>query len=98
MGLTKTVALETSTDPITCNTICPGWVRTAIIEAQIEARASLESRSIDEVIPDFLAEKQPSLAFVDPANLGALALFLCSRAADQITGTSIPVDGGWTAR
>ena len=98
VGLTKVVALETAGKGITCNAICPGWTRTELIEPQIVARAELLGVDIEEGGRALLAEKQPSQQFVTVDQLGQLALFLCSSAAAQITGTAIPVDGGWTAQ
>jgi 3-hydroxybutyrate dehydrogenase len=98
VGLTKVVALETAGLGITCNAICPGWTRTELIEPQIIARAESLGVDIEEGGRDLLAEKQPSRQFVSIEQLGQLAVFLCSGAAAQITGTPIPIDGGWTAQ
>jgi 3-hydroxybutyrate dehydrogenase len=98
VGLTRTVALETAGSGITCNAICPGWTRTELVEPQIAARAKALGVSLDEGARDMLAEKQPSKQFVTVDQLGAVVAFLCSDAAAQITGTSIPVDGGWTSQ
>ncbi len=98
VGLTKVVALETARTGITCNAICPGWVLTPLIRQQIEARAARETISVEEAKVDLLAEKQPSLQFVTPEQLGGLAVFLCSDAAAQLRGQAIGVDGGWTAQ
>lgn len=98
VGLTKTVALETAQLPITCNAICPGWTDTPLIGAQIRARADALGVSVAEGGRQLLMEKQPSLEFVTPEQLGALVCFLCTDAASQLTGTAIPVDGGWTAQ
>jgi len=98
VGLTKVVALETAGMGITCNALCPGWTRTELIEPQIVARAEALGVDIEEGGRALLAEKQPSRQFVTIEQLGQLALFLCSDAAAQITGTAIPVDGGWTAQ
>ena len=98
VGLTKTVALETATDPITCNAICPGWVRTPLVEAQIEARAKESGRSIEEEAVELVREKQPSLGFVSTGDIGGMVGFLCSDAANQMTGTTLTIDGGWTAQ
>jgi 3-hydroxybutyrate dehydrogenase len=98
VGLTKVVALETATTGVTCNAICPGWVLTPLVEKQIAARASQGGLSMEAAQRELLAEKQPSLSFVTPEQLGGLALFLCSPAADQIRGQALPMDGGWTAQ
>ena len=97
VGLTKTVALETATTPITCNAICPGWVLTPLVQAQIDERAGLDGDTT-RARRELLAEKQPSLDFVTPAQLGALALFLCSEAAEQVRGGAWNMDGGWLAQ
>jgi len=98
VGLTKEVALETAGSGVTCNAICPGWTRTELIEPQIAAKAEALGVDIEEGGRQLLAEKQPSRQFVTVEQLGQLVLFLCSDAAAQITGTAIPVDGGWTAQ
>ena len=98
VGLTKVVALETAGCGITSNAICPGWTRTELIEPQIVARAQALGVDIEAGGRSMLAEKQPSQQFVSIEQLGQLALFLCSSGADQITGTAIPIDGGWTAQ
>jgi 3-hydroxybutyrate dehydrogenase len=98
VGLTKTVALETATTGITCNAICPGWVLTPLVQKQIEARAQAGNMSIDDANRELLAEKQPSLQFVTPEELGELAVFMCSSAANNVRGVAWNVDGGWVAR
>lgn len=98
VGLTKVVALETAEINVTCNAICPGWVLTPLVQAQIDARAAREGVSVEQAGRDLLSEKQPSKTFTTPDQLGGLAVFLCSSAADNITGASLPVDGGWTAQ
>jgi 3-hydroxybutyrate dehydrogenase len=98
VGLTKVVALETAGSGITSNAICPGWTRTELIEPQIVARAEALGVDIETGGRSMLAEKQPSQQFVSIEQLGQLAIFLCSAGADQITGTAIPIDGGWTAQ
>ncbi|MEI6208288.1 MAG: 3-hydroxybutyrate dehydrogenase [Desulfuromonadales bacterium] len=98
VGLTKVVALETAGSGITSNAICPGWTRTELIEPQIVARAQALGVDVEAGGRSMLAEKQPSQQFVSIGQLGQLVIFLCSPAADQITGTAIPVDGGWTAQ
>ena len=98
VGMTKTVALETARDPITANTICPGYVLTPLVEAQIPDTAKQYGISEDEAVDKVILAKQPSKEFVTIEQLAGTALFLCSPAADQITGTAISVDGGWTAQ
>jgi len=98
VGLTKVVGLETAGSGITVNAICPGWVRTPLVEKQISAIATEKSISQDEAAREILGAKQPSMSFVTPEQLGGTVTFLCSPAADQITGASISVDGGWTAQ
>jgi 3-hydroxybutyrate dehydrogenase len=98
VGLTKVVGLETAGSGVTCNAVCPGWVRTPLVEKQISDMASEKHISQKEATKELLAEKQPSLDFVLSSQLGGTVAFLCSPAADQITATAISVDGGWTAR
>ncbi|MCS6780494.1 MAG: 3-hydroxybutyrate dehydrogenase [Geminicoccaceae bacterium] len=98
VGLTKVVALETATTGVTCNAICPGWVLTPLVQKQIDDRAAREGIPVEEAKRALLAEKQPSQEFATPAQIGALAVFLCSDAAAQIRGAALPVDGGWTAQ
>lgn len=98
VGLSKVTALENAGSGITCNAICPGWVRTPLVEAQIEALAQKNNTDIETAAKELLAEKQPSLQFVTPQQLGGAVVFMCSDAADQMTGTTLTLDGGWTAR
>ncbi|HEY9279468.1 MAG TPA: 3-hydroxybutyrate dehydrogenase [Eoetvoesiella sp.] len=98
VGLTKVTALENAGNGVTCNAICPGWVRTPLVEKQIEALAKQKSIDIEAAAKEMLSEKQPSLQFVTPKQLGGAAVFLASEAADQMTGTTMTLDGGWTAR
>ena len=98
VGLTKVVALETATTSITCNAICPGWVLTPLVQKQIDAISAKDGISIPEAQKRLLSEKQPSLAFASPEEIGALAVFLTSEAAAQIRGASLSIDGGWTAQ
>ena len=98
VGLTKVVALETARTGVTCNAICPGWVLTPLVKKQIEAKAKENNISMQQAEHDLLAEKEPSLRFTTVEQLGALAVFLCSDAASNITGTTIASDGGWTAQ
>lgn len=97
VGLTKVTALENATTGVTCNAICPGWVLTPLVQTQIDQRIS---QGIDpyQAQHDLLAEKQPSLEFVTPPQLGELVLFLCSEAASQVRGAAWNVDGGWLAQ
>lgn len=98
VGFTKVTALETAGQGITANAICPGWVRTPLVEKQITALAEKNGVDQETAARDLLSEKQPSLQFVTPEQLGGTAVFLASDAAAQITGTTVSVDGGWTAR
>jgi 3-hydroxybutyrate dehydrogenase len=98
IGLTKVTALETAESGITCNAICPGWVRTALVEAQIDSLAKKLNIKKEEAAVNLLSEKQPSKQFVETSAIGALCVFLCGEAANQITGASMPIDGGWVAR
>jgi 3-hydroxybutyrate dehydrogenase len=98
VGFTKAVALETATTGITVNAICPGWVLTPLVQKQIDDRASREGISVDKAKIDLLAEKQPSLQFVTPEQLGEIAVFLCTPAAQNVRGATWNVDGGWLAQ
>jgi len=104
VGLSRVAALEYAASGdkkkggVTVNCICPGWTETAIIEPQIQARAGLHGGDRDLGIADLLAEKQPSQRTSDPSEIGALALWLCAPIAHNVTGTAIPIDGGWTAQ
>ena len=97
VGLTKVTALETAEDNITCNAICPGYVYTPLVEAQIDGQAKAHGISRDKVIRDVLLAQQPNKRFASVEELGALTAFLASDAAASITGIALPVDGGWTA-
>ena len=98
VGFTKAVALETATTGITVNAICPGWVLTPLVQKQIDDRAAREGISVDQAKVDLLGEKQPSLQFVTPEQLGELAVFLASPATDNVRGAAWNVDGGWLAQ
>ncbi|NNE53134.1 MAG: 3-hydroxybutyrate dehydrogenase [Sulfitobacter sp.] len=97
VGLTKTTALETAKEPITCNAICPGYVLTPLVESQIPDTAKKYDMTEEEAKEKVILDRQPSKEFATVEQLGGTATFLCSAAADQITGTTISVDGGWTA-
>jgi 3-hydroxybutyrate dehydrogenase len=97
VGLTKVAALETAEEGITCNAICPGYVYTPLVEAQIDGQAKAHGISREQVIHDVLLAQQPNKRFATVEELGALAVFLASDAAASITGIALPVDGGWTA-
>jgi 3-hydroxybutyrate dehydrogenase len=97
VGLTKTVALETAGQGITCNAICPGYVLTPLVEAQIPDQMKAHKMDRETVIREVMLLRQPSRQFATVEQVGGTTVFLCSPAADQITGTTISVDGGWTA-
>ena len=97
VGLTKTTALETAQEPITANAICPGYVLTPLVEAQIPDTMKEYGMSREDVIKDVMLTRQPSKEFATVEQMGGTTVFLCSDAAAQITGTTISVDGGWTA-
>ena len=98
IGLTKTIALETANLPITCNAICPGWVNTPLVSKQINQRVKKNKTSRKKEEFNLLKEKQPNLSFVKSKDIAALAYFLCSEEANDITGSSINIDGGWTSQ
>ena len=98
VGLTKTVALETAGKGVTCNAICPGYVLTPLVEKQIEDQAKVHKIPRDEVISKVILERQPSKEFVKVDEVAALTVFLCTEGAASITGSSISIDGGWTAQ
>jgi 3-hydroxybutyrate dehydrogenase len=98
IGFTKAVALETAQSNITVNAVCPGWVRTDLIQKQIELRAGQTNVSVEAAARDLLREKQPSLQFVGVDQLADVIIFLASDAASQIRGVALPVDGAWTAQ
>ncbi|PCJ97860.1 MAG: 3-hydroxybutyrate dehydrogenase [Zetaproteobacteria bacterium] len=97
LGLTKTIALEVAQDNITCNAICPGYVRTPLVENQIADTAKARGISEEEVIRDVLLTAQWTKKFVTVEQISGIALFLCSDSAENITGIDLRVDGGWTA-
>lgn len=98
IGLTKSVALETAKTGVTSNAICPGWVLTPLVQKQIDDRSAKEGITVEQAQNELLGEKQPSLQFVTPAQLGDLAVFLCSPGADNVRGVAWNVDGGWVAQ
>ena len=98
LGLTKTVALETAEHGITVNAICPGYVLTPLVQKQIPETAKARGISEEQVVRDVLLHAQPTRRFVTTEQVGALALFLCSDAAASMTGTALPIEGGWTAQ
>ena len=97
VGLSKVTALETAGQGITCNAVCPGYVLTPLVEAQIPDQMKTHNMDRETVIREVMLERQPSRQFATTAQVGGTVAFLCSAAADQITGTTISVDGGWTA-
>ena len=98
LGLTKTVALELADTKITCNAICPGYVRTPLVENQIDQQAEANKIPRDRVIREVILAAQPKKEFIEVEQLGALAVFLCSDAGSTVTGANFNMDGGWTAR
>ena len=98
VGLTKVTALENAISGVTCNAICPGWVLTPLVQKQVDAKAAALGISNEEAKRQLLAEKEPSLQFTTPEELGALAVFLCSKAADNVRGVAWNMDGGWAAQ
>ena len=98
VGLTKVLGLECAASGVAASAICPGWVRTPLVEAQIAARAKESGRTIEQETEALLGEKMPSKQFVEVDDLGDTAVFLCSDAARQINGSCIIMDGGWTAQ
>jgi len=97
VGLTKVVAIETANDGITCNAICPGWVRTELLQRQLDTRACSQGITVDEAAMALLRSKQPMHQFSAVESIGALAVFLCSDIARTMTGAAISMDGGWAA-
>ena len=98
VGLTKVTALENATSGVTCNAICPGWVLTPLVQKQVDAKAAALGISNEEAKRQLLAEKEPSLQFTTPEELGSLAVFLCSVAANNVRGVAWNMDGGWAAQ
>jgi 3-hydroxybutyrate dehydrogenase len=97
VGLSKTIALETAGQGITCNAICPGYVLTPLVEAQIPDQMKVHNMDRDTVIREVMLLRQPSRQFATTEQIGGTVTYLCSPYADQVTGTTISVDGGWTA-
>jgi 3-hydroxybutyrate dehydrogenase len=98
VGLTKAAALETATTGVTVNAICPGWVLTPLVQKQIDDRARAQGIPVEQAAAALLGDKQPSLQFTTPDQLGALAVFLCSDAAINVRGVAWNMDGGWVAQ
>jgi 3-hydroxybutyrate dehydrogenase len=98
VGLTKVTALENATSGVTCNAICPGWVLTPLVQKQVDAKAASKGVSNDEAIGLLLGEKEPSMQFTTPEELGQLAVFFCSPAANNVRGVAWNMDGGWVAQ
>jgi 3-hydroxybutyrate dehydrogenase len=96
LGVTRAVAMETARTGITCNALCPGTLPTPAIQGKIAEIASREGRSVDETTSDYLASRQPTRRFVALEAVGAMAVFLCSPATQDITGATLPIDGGWS--
>ena len=97
VGLTKTTALECATDGITVNAICPGWVKTPLVEAQIHDRSEVGGRSFEEEASVLIQERQPNRTFVTPEQIGSLCLYLMSEVAASVTRMALPICGDWTA-
>jgi 3-hydroxybutyrate dehydrogenase len=98
VGLTKVTALENATTGVTCNAICPGWVLTPLVQKQVDAKAAALGISNEEATKLLLGEKEPSMQFTTPEELGALAVFFCSPAGNNVRGVAWNMDGGWTAQ
>ncbi len=98
VGLTKVTALENATTGVTCNAICPGWVLTPLVQKQVDAKAAANGWTNEEATRQLLGEKEPSLQFTTPEELGELAVFFCSDAAKNVRGVAWNMDGGWAAQ
>ena len=98
VGLTKVTALENATTGVTCNAICPGWVLTPLVQKQVDAKAAALGLSNEEATRLLLGEKEPSMQFTTPEELGELAVFFCSPAANNVRGVAWNMDGGWAAQ
>ena len=98
VGLTKVTALENATTGVTCNAICPGWVLTPLVQKQVDAKAAALGISNEQATRQLLGEKEPSMQFTTPEELGALAVFFCSPAGNNVRGVAWNMDGGWMAQ
>lgn len=98
VGFTKVTALENATTGVTCNAICPGWVLTPLVQKQVDAKAQAQGISTEDATKQLLGEKEPSMQFTTPEELGALAVFFCSDAANNVRGVAWNMDGGWAAQ
>ena len=98
VGLTKVTALENATTGVTCNAICPGWVLTPLVQKQVDAKAAAQGITNEEATRRLLGEKEPSMQFTTPEELGELAVFFCSAAGNNVRGVAWNMDGGWTAQ
>jgi 3-hydroxybutyrate dehydrogenase len=98
VGLTKVIALENASSGVTCNAICPGWVLTPLVQKQVDAKAAALGLSNTEATKLLLGEKEPSMQFTTAEELGALAVFFCSPAGNNVRGVAWNMDGGWTAQ
>ena len=98
VGLTKVTALENATTGVTCNAICPGWVLTPLVQKQVDAKAAALGLSNEDAQKQLLGEKEPSMQFTTPEELGELAVFFCSPAGNNVRGVAWNMDGGWTAQ
>ena len=98
VGLTKVTALENAPTGVTCNAICPGWVLTPLVQKQVDAKAAAQGISNEEATKQLLGEKEPSMQFTTPEELGELAVFFCSAAGNNVRGVAWNMDGGWAAQ
>lgn len=98
VGLTKVTALENATSGVTCNAICPGWVLTPLVQKQVDAKAAAQNISNEKATQQLLGEKEPSMQFTTPEELGALAVFFCSPAGNNVRGVAWNMDGAWAAQ
>jgi 3-hydroxybutyrate dehydrogenase len=98
VGMTKVTALENATTGVTCNAICPGWVLTPLVQKQVDAKATANGWSNEEATRRLLGEKEPSMQFTTPEEIGELAVFFCSPAANNVRGVAWNMDGGWAAQ